>query len=364
MRRCAPSRASKPDNEADLLELARAGTAAHLERVVRGWRWLEARDEAEREETRHRARTFSVAVDLDGSYVVRGRLEPEVGALLTRAIEAAGDALYRRAPEVEPPQRRADAVGLLAERALAAGFGDRSGSGEEDDAPVSGSRAERYQVVLHVGAKPSTRLDLLAAGADLDDGTHLSAETSRRLACDAGLVTIAHATDSSVLDVGRKTRTVPPAVRRALEARDHGCRFPGCGLRFTDAHHIRHWSEGGETKLENLALLCKFHHRKVHEEGFRVDFPEGGRPNFYDPRGRPLPDAPPPLRAGPRSVESMVRENQLRGAHPDRHTSQARWSRDRDVPGAVLSHALGALSAAGSEERAGTTKARLCPAQG
>ena len=127
----ALTRVATPLNEADLLELARAGTAANLERVVGAWRWLDADSEAKREEARHRARSFSVAVDLDGMYVVRGRLEPEVGALLTRAVEAAGDALYRRAPEVEPAQRRADAVGLMAERALVAGFGGAAGSGSQ-----------------------------------------------------------------------------------------------------------------------------------------------------------------------------------------------------------------------------------------
>ena len=181
-----------------------------------------------------------------------------------------------------------------------------------------------------------------SSGGELDDGTRVSAETSRRLACDAGLVTIAHASDGSVLDVGRKTRTIPPALRRALEARDRGCRFPGCGLRFTDAHHVKHWSEGGETKLDNLVLTCRLHHRLVHEEGYRVELVEvtqewaggaGLRANFYDPRGRPVPDAPPPLRAGPRPVKAMIRDNGLRGIHPDWRTSQGQWWRDDEIPG-------------------------------
>jgi len=83
-----------------------------------------------------------------------------------------------------------------------------------------------------------------------------SAETSRRISCDSGLVRVTHAPDSSVLDVGRRTRTIPPALRRALEAWDRGCRFTGCGLRFCDAHHVRHWADGGETSLGNTVLLC------------------------------------------------------------------------------------------------------------
>ena len=132
-----------------------------------------------------------------------------------------------------------------------------------DAVPISGTRAARYQVVLHVDAATLSE-DSAGPAADaggsgrseLEDGTRVAAETSRRISCDAGLVRITHAPDGSVLDVGRRTRTIPPALRRALEARDRGCRFPGCGLRFTDAHHLKHWADGGETGLTNTALLC------------------------------------------------------------------------------------------------------------
>ena len=86
-----------------------------------------------------------------------------------------------------------------------------------------------------------------------------SCETSRRIACDAATVKVAQRADGSVLGVGRKTRTIPPALRRALEIRDRGCRFPGCGRRFTDAHHVKHWADGGETSLDNCLLLCGHH---------------------------------------------------------------------------------------------------------
>ena len=144
----ALTRVAKPENEGDLLELARCSTAAQLERTVRAWRRLNRWDEQELERMRHRSRCFSVFPDEDGMYVVRGRLDPEVGAMLMRAVDAASDALFRAgtSEEIEPKQRRADAVGLMAERALAVGFGGG------DDAPISGNRAERYQVVLHVEA--------------------------------------------------------------------------------------------------------------------------------------------------------------------------------------------------------------------
>ncbi|HUG88039.1 MAG TPA: HNH endonuclease [Actinomycetota bacterium] len=108
--------------------------------------------------------------------------------------------------------------------------------------------------------------------SELDDGTRVAAETSRRISCDAGLVRMRHGPDGQILDVGRRTRTIPPALRRALEAHDRGCRFPGCGLRFTDGHHVRHWADGGETSLSNTVLLCRLFRirNKRHYADFRI----------------------------------------------------------------------------------------------
>jgi hypothetical protein len=92
------------------------------------------------------------------------------------------------------------------------------------------------------------------------------------------------------LSVGRKSRAVPPAIRRALKARDDGCRFPGCTrTRFVDAHHIEHWADGGETSLDNLVQLCRHHHRLVHEGGFACEREPGGRLRFRDRRDQKLP---------------------------------------------------------------------------
>jgi hypothetical protein len=91
-------------------------------------------------------------------------------------------------------------------------------------------------------------------------------ETVRRLSCDASLLRVLENPHGEPLDVGRKTRSIPPNIRRALNSRDGGCRFPGCThQRYVDAHHIEHWAEGGETKLSNLVTLCRLHHRLVHE---------------------------------------------------------------------------------------------------
>jgi len=309
--------------------------------------------------------------------------------MLMRAVDAASDALFRAgtAEEIEPKQRRADAVGLLAERALAVGFGraersvaaaddDRTNDATDDEStsdapgddtaarkagadivPVSGTRAERYQVVLHVEASTLER-EGEPGRSELEDGTRLSAETSRRLSCDASVIRLTkdkgnvHDADmhagpighGSIHHVGRKTRTIPPALRRALDARDRGCRFPGCGLRFTDAHHVRHWADGGETKLGNLVLLCRFHHRLVHEEGYTVHFPHGQRPYFLDPKMRLLRDRPPPSPLlQPEPVEALLRQNRLRAVEPGAMTSADRYKREDDIPLAVITRALEVL---------------------
>jgi len=378
----ALTRVATPETEDTLLEFARAGSAANLERLVRGWKTLDRKSELTAEQVRHRTRRFSAFVDVDGMVVVRGRLDPEVGAMLMRAVEAVSDALFREAAESErgelasdhlatidepntelqdvtPEQRRADAVGLIAERALAAGFGGAAEAGAESrsragsvaaeagqhhtpsPAPISGSRAERYQVMLHVD--PSTlREDAEPGRSELEDGTRVSAETSRRLSCDCGVVKIGHGPAGEVVSSGRRSRTVPPALRRALEARDRGCRFPGCGLRFTEAHHIQHWADGGETSLRNLALLCRRHHRAVHEGMVQICIDVQGQVAFFTPKGKALFDAPPRRGVWARDEMSGIGARPAHPAHPARpaHLSGAsRWKRDRDIPYAIEAEA-------------------------
>jgi len=158
------------------------------------------------------------------------------------------------------------------------------------------------------------------------------------------VVGIKHGSDGSVLSVGRKTRTISPALRRALEARDQGCRFPGCGLRFTDAHHVKHWADGGETSLSNLLLLCAHHHRFVHESGWKIECWGADRPAFVDPKGqihvngrRPKPQLPPD------PVAALIEDNRSRGAEPDFYTAGARWKREADIPDRVYFQAMEAL---------------------
>ncbi len=180
--------------------------------------------------------------------------------------------------------------------------------------------------------------------SELEDGTRIAAETARRLACDASRVMVSHDDASSILDVGRKTRTVPPALRRALESRDRGCRFPGCGLRFTDAHHIKHWADGGETSLANTVLLCRRHHRSVHEEGYRIcSDPSGQAIVFFTPNGKALFETPPPMELPPDPLGQLLRRNRQRGVTPDAWGTAPRWNRDSEVPWEIEAAAREAL---------------------
>ena len=237
----ALTRVATPETEARLLVVGREGTAAHVERIVRGWRKVDRVAEAREAKQRHTSRALHVYQDEDGMVIVRGRLEPEVGAVFMQALAAARETLYQRAraeaasaladPITDPPsmaQQQADALALLAQSALHQEFDP-------------GAPGERYQVVVHVDAAVLADPDQPGQSV-LEDGVSVSGETSRRLACDATRVVMRHDEAGRLLEVGARTRTISPALRRALHHRDRGCRFPGCGMRFAEGHHVRHWS--------------------------------------------------------------------------------------------------------------------------
>src|SRR6266508_4005327 len=202
----ALTRVATPETEARLLAFARAGTAAHVERLVRGWRRVDARAEGREAAQRHARRGLRVYQDDDGMTVLRGRLEPEVGALLVQALAAARETLYQRARGAAGPgnvsaeplaHRQADALALLAEAAL-----------HHLD---PGAPGERYQVVVHVDA-PVLADPGQPGQSVLEDGARVSAETSRRLACDASRVVMRHDENGRVVEIGARTRTIPPAL--------------------------------------------------------------------------------------------------------------------------------------------------------
>jgi hypothetical protein len=196
----ALTRVATPETEERLLTFATHGTAAHVERLASAWRRVDGT--AERELTMHRqkSRTPHVYQDEDGMVVIRGRLTPEVGAVLRQALDAARDRMYAKArvndSEGDPPshgQQQADALGMIAEAALR----------HDLDPGASGSR---YQVVVHVDA--AVLADPAQPGQSaLEDGQHVPAGTSQRLACDASRVVMRHDADGRTTEVGVRTRT-------------------------------------------------------------------------------------------------------------------------------------------------------------
>ena len=163
-----------------------------------------------------------------------------------------------------------------------------------------------------------------------------SAETSRRLACDASRVVMRHDEEGRVVEIGARTRKIPPALRRALHHRDHGCRFPGCGVRFGQGHHLQHWAEGGPTTLSNLALLCRRHHRAVHEEDYQVARAPDGALQFRRPDGRPLPEVPPPVAVPADPVQTLRQQHDSQGLRLHPRTACPGWLGERlDVGWAI-----------------------------
>jgi hypothetical protein len=193
------------------------------------------------------------------------------------------------------------------------------------EAPASG--ADRHLVVVHVDA--ATLAENGEGGrSHIEDGPHVSAETSRRLACDASVVRMVDGPDGTPLDVGRKTRSIPPALRRALKERDQGCRFPGCArTRFIDAHHLVHWADGGETSLANTVLACRAHHRLLHEGGWKAERHKDGSFSFQSPRGRGIPNAA-QLPVSHDAVRVLAQVANQAGLRIDARTCASHWQGD------------------------------------
>jgi hypothetical protein len=325
----ALTRVATPETEERLLGVGRAGTAEHVERIVRAWRRVDRNAEAAEAVRLHKSRALHVYQDEDGMVVVRGRLDREAGAVLIQALAAARETLYRQTKNVsaetfpadvsaEPPtmaQQQADALSLLAETALHRGMDP-------------GSPGERYQVVVHVDAAVLEDPDASGQSA-LEDGARVSAETARRLACDASRVVMRHDPDGRVVEVGALTRTIPAALRRGLHYRDRGCRFPGCGLPLGEGHHIQHWANGGPTTLSNLALLCRRHHRAVHEESYQVERLPDGELRFRRPDGRILPDVPSPATVPADPVDVLRMQHDAQGLPIHARTAMPSWLGER-----------------------------------
>jgi hypothetical protein len=300
----ALTRVATPENEAKLLDMALLATAAQLERLCRGYRGVLDQDSVPRPEERSVRQCL-----LPGGMVkLELVLEPDEADLILRAIERAREVRTEQAapikqetidtpstpvaPAAEVSSKPAQVVGVSAEACWPSRADGAVQLAESFLAgkPVTGTGGERFQVMVHVG-QDALGPDGAWAGT-LEDGTRVSAETLRRVACDCSLV--ATGGDGQALDVGRRARTIPPAIRRALMLRDRGCAFPGCThTRFLHGHHVKHWLHGGETSLENLVMLCTVHHHLVHEGGWRVTGDAESVFGFHSPAGKLVALEPP-----------------------------------------------------------------------
>ena len=371
----ALTRVATVETEETLLHIALNGTAAHVERTVRGFRRGQRDLERDEAEVMHERRYLDWRQESDGSVRIEARLTPEVGELLRKALEAADAQLDERDADAEsidvaapagvsaetsgtrpalppcwdaapenvsaetPPrsasQRRADALEHIVQRFLAGG-GSRSTAGA-------------HEVVVHIAHDALCDVPE-SSGAEFDNGRPLAVETARRLGCDGALVGVVEGAKGEPLAVGRRTRAVPPAIRRALRVRDGGCRFPGCDRsRYVHAHHIKHWADGGETALGNLVTLCSFHHRLVHEGGYGVRV-DGGEIRFTRPDGEVIPAAgkehgrcfrgntcaesgnsceKPGSTCAAGGAEQLEAFNRARGLAIDAYTARCRWRGER-----------------------------------
>ncbi len=271
-------------SESLLVEAARIHQVEELRRVTAYWRQACERERGlDGEDALRERRCLHASVLLDGMVRVDD-LDPETGETLLTALRAVRDAEPRSGGDDDdrsPAQRRVDALGEVCR-----GWLDLT-----DRPTVAG---ERPHVTVTVGAQALQ--DTSGASGELDHVGPVSPQVARRLACDGSVMRVVMDGRSEPLDVGRRSKVVPPSMRRAVIVRDRHCRFPGCDRPHTwcDAHHVVHWADGGPTAAQNLLLLCRRHHRLVHPPGgFRLELAEG-RAVFRRPDGSMLEDRAPP----------------------------------------------------------------------
>ena len=272
-------------SERQLVDAAHIHSMQDLQRVAAYWRQAVEREAAlNGEEKLRERRRLHASVSFMGMVRVDGDLDPETGETLLTALRAVLDAESRSGDGLDgrtSAQRPADALGEVCRQWL-----------DGVDRPVVGG--ERPHVTVTVGSRSLRNGD--GTTSEMDHVGPVDPETTRRIACDASIRRVVMAGRSEPLDVGRRTPVVSPGMRRAVIVRDRRCRFPGCDRPhpWCDAHHVVHWADGGPTALPNLILLCRRHHRMVHQRGgLRLEL-VGGRPVFRRPDGSVLEDRAPP----------------------------------------------------------------------
>lgn len=362
----AMTRVATASNEEYLLMIAQYGTAEQMEKLTKTFRTVscyedympegrltdkcygdgsdlsrealqeEFDNELTEQNKQAKDRSFSSYQDEEGMWIIRAKLPAEEGGLLVKLVTALGEQIaanekhqvaetvpaetdYIEEDGITFPQRRADALLVMAEQFLA------EGNHTIEGATLAGS--ERCQLMLHIHAGSNINNSL--------DGRWLPTEAAKCLSCDASLIVIEEDEVGNVLNIGRRSRIIPAGMSRALSVRDHGhCQFPGCcESRYVEGHHIKHWGDGGETKLDNLVTLCRYHHRELHKGNFYLSVkPEVCDSNANNPRfadrlvfsrcrkglkGQPYAEG-----------ESIIEANP---ACPNRNCTELPWSICKDI---------------------------------
>ena len=283
----AITRVATAETEEQLVEMAGFMTAAQLETALRGYR-RSSKASDELTEKRLTRRDLSYGWDDDGNLVGRFSLPAEEGALFAAAIDGATSREDVEEADKEGAWNpsgaaRADALVQLV-----------SAGASADD---SRSDDDRYLVTIIVDQETlrseTEESESSPSECEVAAGPGLSAETARRLACDGPTVKITQDPEGKVVGVGRRTRRPNRSLQRALRHRDRHCQFPGCTRQaHLHRHHIRHWIKGGHTNLDNMVLLCHWHHRRLHEGGFRMERLTDGAFRFFNQHGVEVPAVP------------------------------------------------------------------------
>lgn len=241
-----------PAHEPVFADIATYLDATELRQAIGYWeQQIDYPTAVERTRNQRRRRRLSINQLFDGMWAINGELDPESGALVNKAIETVSRAGYLDRDDMRAPwQIRADAITDICERSLRKG--------------TTTSKGVKPHVTVTVDTE--TLLGLESGFATIEDAA-IPPETLQRIVCDASIVRILTTNSGTPIDVGRATRVVSPALRRALDARDRGCQWSGCDAPpdWCDAHHVISWHVGGPTELDNLTLLCRTHHTRTHE---------------------------------------------------------------------------------------------------
>ncbi len=310
--------------EGVLLNLALSGTASHVETIVAAVR----RRHTPPDDLAAR-RSLSWQWDEDGSLLLRARLTPDQGATMIAAIE---DLVPPRSPIAH---RAAPSPVDLDQRAVEQepGPADDRVAARRADALLTLVRGDTNQTVDRGGAQVIVHLDASTGASRLEGGPDIPASTAERLACDARVQVLLNDRTGNRMYLGRARRLASPAQIAALTVRDgHGCQFPGCThTRHMHAHHVQHWLHGGRTDVDNLVLICSFHHAVLHDHGYLIQRRSDGW-EFLRPDGSPIPA--PVVLSG--NAESLVEMNTRARLRIDRRTLTPHWYGERLDPDPIL----------------------------